>query len=168
MFISGYYKESINEGLGLRAVVFISGCKHGCQGCFNREAWNFRNGEEFTINEQLEVIEDIKSNPLLSGLTLCGGDPFFSARDASAFLSLCREHIPDLNVWAYSGFTFEEIKQDEDMLELLMLCDVLIDGKFIENEKDTTLQFRGSKNQRVIDVKRSLKTNVITILTNVV
>jgi anaerobic ribonucleoside-triphosphate reductase activating protein len=165
MYISGYYKESINEGYGLRSVIFISGCFHACKGCFNEAAWNFKHGEEFTIDKQLEVINDIKNNPLIDGITLCGGDPFFSAKEVIEFLTLCKQHIPNINVWTYSGFTYEEIIRSKLLKQLLEMCDVLIDGRFIIEEKDTTLLFRGSKNQRIIDIPASLKNNCATLLT---
>lgn len=164
MYLSGYYKESINEGSGLRAVLFISGCKHACEGCFNSQAWNFRYGEEFTLDRQIEIIEEVKNNPLLSGITLCGGDPFFSAKELIDFVDMYRREVNEANVWAYSGFTFEEIMQDETMKQLLERCDVLIDGKFILEQKDTRLKFRGSKNQRIIDVKASLDSGSVQVI----
>lgn len=166
MHLSGYYKESINEGYGLRSVLFISGCKHACLGCFNEAAWDFKYGEEFTYNRQLEIIDDIKNNPLIDGITLCGGDPFFSAKEVVLFLKLCKYHIPNINVWAYSGYTYEEIVKNKNLKELLVMCDVLIDGRFVLEEKDTTLLFRGSKNQRIINVQESLKNNCIKLLTS--
>ncbi|MNW28184.1 Pyruvate formate-lyase 1-activating enzyme [compost metagenome] len=150
MNICGYYPESINEGEGLRAVIFISGCKHKCPGCFNPESWSFEAGEEFTAERQLEIISDVKNNPLLDGITLCGGDPFFSPIETAAFVRLFRESCPGKTVWAYSGFTYEQIRRSVNMNELLSLCDVLIDGRFVEAQKDLTLAFRGSRNQRII------------------
>lgn len=165
MHLSGYYKESINEGYGLRSVLFISGCLHACKGCFNEAAWDFKYGEEFTLEKQLKVINDIKNNPLIDGLTLCGGDPFFSPKEVIEFLKLCKLHIPNINVWAYSGFKYEEILRSKLLTEMLGMCDVLIDGRFVLEEKDTTLLFRGSKNQRIIDIQESLKNDCIKLLT---
>lgn len=156
MNICGYYPESINEGSGIRAVIFISGCKHYCSGCFNPLSWNFNYGIKFDSAEQHRIISEIQNNPLLDGITLCGGDPFYSARELLPFVEKFRLACPDLNVWAYSGFTYEEIVNDPVMRRLLERCDVLIDGRFIEKYKDLTLPFRGSRNQRIIDVKRSL------------
>ncbi|MEK5036316.1 anaerobic ribonucleoside-triphosphate reductase activating protein [Paenibacillus sp. FSL R7-0302] len=167
MYLSGYYKESINEGSGLRSVLFISGCKHACEGCFNTNAWDFKHGEEFTIKRQLEIIDDVKSNPLLDGITLCGGDPFFSTKEVIPFIKLLREQVPNISVWSYSGFTYEEICSNRVMKQLLLLCDVLIDGRFILAERDTTLLFRGSRNQRIIDVKESQEKGCVTLLTSV-
>ena len=158
MNITGYYRESINEGEGLRAVVFISGCRHACPGCFNASAWAFNAGDPFTEERQLEVIEDVAKNPMLDGLTLCGGDPFFSAQECAAFVRKFRERCPDRTVWAYTGFTFEALLRDPGRRELAELCDVIIDGRFVEAQKDTTLRFRGSRNQRIINVRESLDT----------
>ncbi|MCR8641066.1 anaerobic ribonucleoside-triphosphate reductase activating protein [Paenibacillus sp. N1-5-1-14] len=156
MNLCGYYRESINEGLGIRSVIFISGCRHRCKGCFNPESWNFELGEPFDERKQLEIINDIKHNPLVDGITFCGGDPFFSASELIPFVQQFRRECSTKNVWAYSGFTYEEIMADEKMHELLTLCDVLVDGRFEEKQKDLTLAFRGSRNQRIIDVTKSL------------
>jgi anaerobic ribonucleoside-triphosphate reductase activating protein len=157
MNICGYYPESINEGSGIRAVIFISGCRHYCPGCFNAASWNFNYGNQFDSAEQQRIISEIQSNPLIDGITLCGGDPFFSASELVPFVEKFRSACPDLDVWAYSGFTYEEIVNDAGMKQLLEQCDVIIDGRFMEKYKDLTLQFRGSRNQRIINVKRSLE-----------
>lgn len=156
MHICEYRKESINEGIGLRAVVFISGCRHACQGCFNPESWDFSYGQPFTRAYQQEVIQEISDNPLLHGLTLCGGDPFFSATACAAFITSFRQACLDKTVWAYTGFTFEALLLLDEQRKLLELCDVIIDGKFKAEQKDTSLRFRGSRNQRIIDVRKSL------------
>lgn len=156
MNICGYYPESINEGSGIRAVIFISGCKHYCPGCFNPVTWNFNHGKPFDQNEQKRIIADCQSNPLLDGITLCGGDPFFSAGKLQPFVEEYRASCPSHTVWAYSGFTYDEIMSDPVKRHLLTLCDVLIDGKFILEQQDLTLAFRGSRNQRIIDVQASL------------
>lgn len=166
MNISGYCAESITEGEGFRGVVYISGCRHKCKGCFNKETWDFKHGEPFTIELQEEVIEDIRRNPLVDGLTLCGGDPFFSAAEVSKFVRRFRSVCPEKTVWAYTGFRYEEILQNPVMFSLLALCDVIVDGRFIIKEKDMTLKFRGSRNQRIIDVQESLKTGKVASLCN--
>lgn len=159
MNICGFYPESINEGLGLRSVVFISGCEHYCKGCFSKETWDYNLGEKFTVNKQNEIIEQIKNNPLIDGVTLCGGDPFFSASEVIPFIKTLKITIPIINIWSYTGFTYEEIinSNDNNKINLLKECNVIIDGKFIQELKDITLAFRGSSNQRIINVQESLK-----------
>ncbi|KAF6579168.1 anaerobic ribonucleoside-triphosphate reductase activating protein [Paenibacillus sp. EKM212P] len=165
MNLCGYIPESLNEGYGLRTVVFISGCRHACPGCFNPESWSFRAGEPFTPQRQQEVIRDIMENPLLDGLTLCGGDPFFSAAECSQFVRDFREACPDRTVWAYTGFVYEDLLTDPERQELALLCDVIVDGRFVEQQKDLTLPFRGSRNQRLVDVKASIQAGYVVSLT---
>ncbi|KYG94197.1 anaerobic ribonucleoside-triphosphate reductase activating protein [Paenibacillus polymyxa] len=165
MNLCGYIPESLNEGYGLRTVVFISGCRHACPGCFNPESWSFRAGEPFTPQRQQEVIRDIMENPLLDGLTLCGGDPFFSAAECSQFVRDFREACPDRTVWAYTGFVYEDLLTDQERQELALLCDVIVDGRFVEQQKDLTLPFRGSRNQRLVDVKASIQAGYTVSLT---
>ncbi|MDY7991715.1 anaerobic ribonucleoside-triphosphate reductase activating protein [Paenibacillus polymyxa] len=165
MNLCGYIPESLNEGYGLRTVVFISGCRHACPGCFNPESWSFRAGEPFTPQRQQEVIRDIMENPLLDGLTLCGGDPFFSAAECSQFVRDFREACPDRTVWAYTGFVYEDLLTDQERQELTLLCDVIVDGRFVEQQKDLTLPFRGSRNQRLVDVKASIQAGYTVSLT---
>lgn len=158
MNICGYYPESINEGEGMRAVIFLSGCRHRCPGCFNPETWNFNYGEPFTPERQREIIQEIAANPLLDGLTLAGGDPFFSAGEAVEFIHELRTALPDFPIWIYSGYTYEEITATPGSPEyhLLQQCQILIDGRFMEELKDTTLPYRGSTNQRIINISASL------------
>ncbi|MNV21995.1 Pyruvate formate-lyase 1-activating enzyme [compost metagenome] len=153
--ICGYIPESINDGNGLRAVVFFSGCKHKCLGCHNESSWDFAAGEPFTEDAQDQIIEDICSNPLLDGLTLSGGDPFFSPNEVSDFIDRFRKRS-SLSIWIYSGFIFEAIKRDPQKKNLLVKCDVLVDGKFYLSQRDSSLLFRGSKNQRIIDIQKSM------------
>jgi anaerobic ribonucleoside-triphosphate reductase activating protein len=163
MNICGFSPESINEGIGLRALIFISGCEHYCDGCFSKETWDYNYGLKFTYEKQIEIINIIANNPLLDGVTLLGGDPFYSAKEVIEFINLLKLKASHLNIWSYTGFTFEEIlnSKNKDMIELLKLCDVIIDGRFINEQRDLTLPFKGSKNQRIIDVKKSLEINEI-------
>ncbi|WP_019635331.1 anaerobic ribonucleoside-triphosphate reductase activating protein [Paenibacillus fonticola] len=158
MNICGYYPESINEGEGLRAALFISGCRHYCKGCFSPATWNFNYGEPFTPEREREIIRDIAGNPLLSGLSILGGDPFFSAAEVSSFLDRLREATGPLSVWIYSGYTFEELNQDAESPEygLLSRCQVLVDGRYVDELRDPSLLYRGSSNQRLIDIPASL------------
>ncbi|OWR27406.1 anaerobic ribonucleoside-triphosphate reductase activating protein [Saccharibacillus sp. O23] len=165
MNICGYYPESINEGEGLRASVFISGCKHYCQGCFSARTWNFDYGEPFDLRRQQEIIAEMADNPLLDGLTLAGGDPFFSAGEAAAFLDLARASLPDLNVWMYTGYTFEQLasRPGSDEYELLRRGQVLVDGRFEQDLRDVSLLYRGSSNQRLIRIPESLERGEIVL-----
>ncbi|GAB6929409.1 anaerobic ribonucleoside-triphosphate reductase activating protein [Paenibacillus sp. JCM 10914] len=160
MNICGYIPESINEGPGLRAVLFVSGCRHACIGCFNAESWNFAAGEPFTEEIAMGILQDIKDNPLLDGVTLCGGDPFFSPEECAAFVSKLKTACPGKNVWAYTGFTFEALMRQPRQRELAILCDVIVDGKFMLEQRDVSLPFRGSSNQRLIDVVASVDRGV--------
>ncbi|MGG3278902.1 anaerobic ribonucleoside-triphosphate reductase activating protein [Paenibacillus solani] len=160
MNVCGYIPESINEGQGLRAVLFVSGCRHACAGCFNEASWDFEAGELFTEEMSAAILQDIINNPLLDGLTLCGGDPFFSPEECTAFVRKLRNLCPAKNIWAYTGFTFEALMRQPRLRELAELCDVIVDGKFEEERKDVSLPFRGSSNQRLVDVPASLKRGV--------
>lgn len=142
----------------MRAVLFLSGCRHRCPGCFNPKTWNFNFGEPFTLERQREIIAEIAANPLLDGLTLAGGDPFFSAEEAAGFIQELRSVLPEYPIWIYTGYTYEELTATPGSSEwnLLALCQVVIDGRFVEELKDTTLPYRGSSNQRIIDIQASL------------
>lgn len=153
--------DSIVDGVGLRAVIFFAGCPHRCKGCHNPQSWNIGYGKEYTIDD---VVEEIKSNKAIQGITFSGGDPFFQAKE---ILELAKEiKQNEYNLWAYTGFTFEEIIKDNVKLELLKQIDVLVDGRFVEELKDLTLRFRGSSNQRIIDVQKSIQENKIILYMN--
>lgn len=157
MNLCGYIPESINEGPGVRAVLFISGCRHACPGCFNPASWDFEAGEPFTWSRQQEILQEVADNPIVDGITLCGGDPFFSAEGCVSLVKEFRVRCPEKNVWAYTGFTFEALMRQAKLRELALLCDVIVDGQFVLAERDVALPFRGSRNQRLIDVKASVE-----------
>jgi anaerobic ribonucleoside-triphosphate reductase activating protein len=163
MYISGIVYESLVDGIGVRATIFISGCLHQCKGCQNPKTHNFKNGKEFTPELQKEIINKIKDDPLIQGITLSGGDPVYSARDLIEFIVSAKLMLNDINIWLYTGFKFEELVNSTDIYKKLLvsMCDVIVDGEFIEEQKDITLSFKGSKNQRIIDVKKSLEQNDI-------
>ncbi len=156
-------KTDIANGPGVRVSLFVSGCTHHCKGCFNPETWDFNYGQEFTGETQEEVLELLKPN-FISGLTLLGGEPFEPANQRALlpFLKKVRERYPSKTIWCYTGYLLDEQLWKEGFArceatdELLSLLDVLVDGEFMQEEKDISLQFRGSKNQRVIDVRGSL------------
>ena len=146
--ICGFEPESIVDGEGIRFVVFTQGCPHNCEGCHNPQSHDFKAGTQYDTED---IISMIKKNPLIQGVTLSGGEPFCQSE---ACLEIAKAvHQMGKNVWCYTGYEFYEIIGNP----LLKEIDVLIDGKFILAEKSLDLKFRGSLNQRVIDVKESFK-----------
>ncbi len=162
MKMAGFYDESISNGLGWRAVLFCSGCPHHCPNCQNLEAQDFNYGQDF--NED-EIMKKINDNSIIKGVTLSGGEPLCpqNIKDELHFVKRLKKEKPNFNVWCYTGYTYEELKarNDETTNELLDNIDVLVDGRFVEAKKDPDLMFRGSSNQRVLDVKECLKENKI-------
>ena len=160
MKIAGFYDESISNGLGWRAVLFVSGCPHHCPGCHNKEAQDFNYGEEF--NEE-EILKRIKENSILNGITISGGEPLCKENIPGVlkFIKDVKEIRPEFNVWCYSGYTLDQLidRNDEETNECLNQIDVLVDGRFVEAKKDPTLKFRGSSNQRILDLIPSLQTH---------
>ena len=160
MKIAGFYDESISNGLGWRAVLFVSGCPHHCPGCHNKEAQDFNYGEEF--NEE-EILKRIKENSILNGITISGGEPLCKENIPGVlkFIKDVKEIRPEFNVWCYSGYTLDQLidRNDEETNKCLNEIDVLVDGRFVEEKKDPTLKFRGTSNQRILDLKPSLQTH---------
>lgn len=160
--IASYIDDSIVDGPGIRFTIFFQGCDHKCKGCFNPETRDFNKG---TLIEEEELFNRIKENPLLSGVTFSGGDPFYQIKGALSLAKLIK--TTNLNIFAYTGFLYEELlekaKSDKDLDELLHLVDYLVDGPFILEQKDISLRYRGSKNQRIIDLKKSLNERKIVI-----
>lgn len=152
--MAGVVRESIVDGPGLRMAVFCQGCPHGCPGCHNQETHDFAGGYDCEIEK---IVQAVKADPLLDGVTFSGGEPFCQPE---AFFNLAlalKELRPDLNLMAYSGYTYEELTamHSEGVDRLLAIIDYLVDGPFILAERDLTLLFRGSANQRVIDMNRT-------------
>lgn len=154
-------KYDVANGEGIRTSIFVTGCNHHCKGCFNEEYQDFDFGDKWTDKETREVIEDLKL-PEVSGLTLIGGEPMEHPRELKEIVEKIKSEV-DKTIWIYSGFTYEKILEDEDKLALLKECDILVDGLFIEKELDLSLRFRGSRNQRVIDIQKSLANGEVTI-----
>lgn len=163
-------KYDIANGLGVRVSLFVSGCTHHCKNCFNAIAWDFAYGTPFTEETEIELLKDL-SHPMIEGLSLLGGEPMEPENQFGliSFLRKVKQQFPNKTIWCYTGYTLEK-----DLLEgrahtpitdeLLSYVDVLVDGKFEENLKDITLKFRGSSNQRVIDMKETLKNKQIMLL----
>ena len=159
--LAGYDWESFADADGVSCVLFFSGCCHMCEGCHSPQTHDFNYGLEITDEVINRINEEIDKRPFLNALVLSGGDPMCSAREILELLP--KIHIPKNNIWCYSGFTFEQIQKNKDMSALLDRCSCLIDGKFDINKRDVSLRFRGSSNQRIIDVKQSLKENKIVL-----
>lgn len=161
--LSGIAYESLVNGPGMRRVFFSQGCKHNCKGCFNPDTHDFNGGE---IRNMDELIKDVIENPILRGVTFSGGDPWEQADKFAYMAKEFKDH--KLSVWSYTGYTFEYILEHKDerkgWAELLNNIDVLVDGKFEEDKKEDGLKFRGSSNQRIIDVSESLKSGKVIIL----
>lgn len=170
MKYSGIKKHDVANGLGVRVSLFVSGCTHHCKGCFNPETWDFNYGEEFTEGVAEEILEALKPK-YIRGFSLLGGEPF-EPENQKVMVKLLRrikETYPEKTIWCYSGYNFET-----DMLsgklgdynitkEMLSYIDVLVDGEFHLEEKNLKLRFRGSSNQRLIDVPASLKKDTVVL-----
>ena len=154
-------KYDVANGEGIRTSIFVTGCNHHCKGCFNEEYQDFDFGDKWTDIETKEVIEDLKLQEV-SGLTLLGGEPMEHPKELREIIKKIKREV-DKSIWVYSGFTYEKILEDEEKLALLKECDILVDGLFIEKELDLSLRFRGSRNQRVIDIQKSLANGEVTI-----
>ncbi len=163
-------KRDIANGVGVRVSLFVSGCTHRCKNCFNQETWDFSYGEEFTEDTENLILEYLGPS-FVNGLSLLGGEPFerINQERLVPFLRKVKSAFPDKDIWCYTGYLFDKELLQESRArckftdEMLSMIDILVDGKYIEEEKDISLQFRGSKNQRVIDVKRSLSENSVVL-----
>lgn len=154
-------KYDVANGFGIRVSIFCTGCTHKCPGCFNELYQDPNYGEKWT-KEQTDLVVKYMEDTAVKGLTLLGGEPFQN----TWLVDVIREVKKQTNkeIWAYSGYTYEKLIEDEDRLEMLKECDILIDGPFIQELKDLKLRFRGSSNQRVIDVQKTLETGKVVVL----
>ena len=154
LHISGIIPESIVDGPGIRYTIFVQGCPHHCPGCHNPQTHPFEGGKECSTEE---IVAEIKQDPLISGVTFSGGEPMCQAK-ALTELAKALKNIGK-NIICYTGYTFEQLmeEQDPDRMELLKQCRYLIDGPFLLAEKSLMVKFRGSKNQRILDVRASLE-----------
>lgn len=160
MRIAGFVEESIVDGPGFRIVIFFQGCAHHCYGCHNPETWDFEGGKEVSFDLIKKIIDD---NPYADGITLSGGDPLYQIDASTEIAEYAKSK--GLDVILYTGFLFEEVlemtKANQRLKDLLNNVDTLIDGPFILEQRHFSLKFRGSSNQRIIDVKKSLMQNKI-------
>lgn len=157
--IAGAVSESIVDGPGIRYTVFTQGCPFRCKGCHNPQAQTLNGG----IDVKLSILyEEIKSDPLITGITFSGGEPFIQPTPLIVFAKFLR--AAGYNLWSYSGYTFEKLVNDKKRLALLEQLDVVVDGPFMMNKKSMMIDFRGSTNQRIIDVQASLKTGKVVLM----
>ncbi len=161
--LAGIAQNSLVNGPGLRKVFFSQGCNHKCKNCFNPTTWSFEDGEIFDCNE---LIEKVKYESFLDGVTFSGGDPF---QQPIPFAYMVKKlHEAHINIWIYTGYTFDQLlllaNKDENIKIMIENCDVIVDGRFVEELADQQLKFRGSSNQNIIDVPASLKANKIILI----
>lgn len=161
----------IANGTGCRTVLFVSGCRNACKGCFQPQTWDFGYGESFDEKVQEEVLKSLEPD-YITGITVLGGEPFEpeNQKELVPFMRKVVARYPNKNVWAFTGYIYDKDlvaggrRHTEDTDELLSMIDVLVDGPFQEEKKDITLKFRGSSNQRILDLKETIRTgNIITL-----
>lgn len=162
--IADYKPYNFVDGEGVRCSLYVSGCPFACPGCYNKIAQNFDYGEVYTQDLEDQIIEDLRAE-YCQGLTLLGGEPMLNTQ---VLLKLCHrvrdEFGKDKDIWSWTGYTWEELMDEsDDKKELLTLIDVLVDGRYIAAQRDLTLQFRGSANQRIIDVPKSLEAQSVIL-----
>lgn len=155
-------KYDVANGPGIRTTFFVTGCTANCKSCFNKEYMNPKYGKLWTDEQTNLIIENLKKDEI-EGLTILGGEPFESTRDLIEIVGKIRENT-DKSIWIFSGFLFEILINSKQARKLLSLCDVLVDGPFVEELKDLRLKFKGSSNQRTIDIQKSLEKNEVCIL----
>ncbi len=169
MYYGNIKKLDIADGEGVRVSLFVSGCRNRCKGCFQPQTWDFCYGELYTAETEKTLLEAL-DKPYVDGLTLLGGEPFEpeNQRELVGLLRHVRDILPEKNIWCYSGYTLEEMCSEghphcEVTDEMLSMIDVLVEGRFVEEKKNLSLRFRGSSNQRVLDLKKTLESGEIVL-----
>lgn len=152
----------VANGIGIRVTIFVTGCTHNCYNCFNKEYQDFNFGKKWTNKETKQVIKYLQK-PEVEGLTILGGEPMQNTKDLIPIVRTIKKEV-NKPIWVYSGDTLEEILENNLKTELLKECDVLVDGLFVEELKDLRLKFRGSSNQRIIDIKKTLEKGQVELL----
>lgn len=153
--VAGILKETMTDGPGFRTSIYSQGCLHKCPNCHNPQTWDFKSGEEYTI----EQLFDIVVNEEFSDVTFSGGDPMFQV-DAFTELAKMVKERTNKTIWMYTGFVYESIIKDAKMSQILPFIDVLVDGPYKDELRDTSLRFRGSSNQRIIELKNGIAQNI--------
>ncbi|MBO5488814.1 MAG: anaerobic ribonucleoside-triphosphate reductase activating protein [Eubacterium sp.] len=168
MYYGDIKQYDIANGIGVRVTLFVSGCTHHCKDCFNKETWDFHYGNPFTQKEEEQIIEYLKPD-YVAGLTLLGGEPMEPSNQEALlpFVKRVKETYPNKSIWCYTGYLFDRdilenmCQHSEITKELIQYIDILVDGEFVTEKKNLKVNFRGSDNQRIIDVKKSLATSEI-------
>ena len=157
-------KCSVSNGLGVRTVLWISGCNIHCKNCHNQSTWDFNSGIPFTDDTMQEILYDL-SKPYIKGLTLSGGHPLdpINAPEVLKIVKRVKMVFPNKDIWIYTGYVWEDIIKDDTLKEILKYTDVLVDGAYIDELRDISLAFRGSSNQRIIDVQKTLDSNEVVL-----
>ena len=161
--IIDYKAFNFVDGEGVRNSLYVSGCMFHCKGCYNAATWSFKAGIPYTKELEEQIMRDL-AQPYVQGLTLLGGEPFLNTGILIPLVKRIRKELPEKDIWSWTGYTWEELMlETPDKLELLQLVDILVDGRFDIAKKNLMLQFRGSSNQRIIDVKKSLDQGKVVI-----
>ncbi len=161
--IIDYKAFNFVDGEGVRNSLYVSGCMFHCEGCYNVATWSFNAGIPYTAKLEEQIMEDL-AQPYVQGLTLLGGEPFLNTGILLPLVKRIRKELPDKDIWSWTGYTWEEMMlETPDKLELLSLIDILVDGRYDKSKRNLMLQFRGSSNQRIIDVQKSLKSGQVVI-----
>ena len=157
-------KCSVSNGLGVRTVLWVSGCNIHCKNCHNQSTWDFNSGIPFTEDTMQELLYDL-SKPYIKGCTLSGGHPLdpLNAPEVLKIVKRVKMVFPNKDIWIYSGYVWEDIIKDDTLKEILKYTDVLVDGAYVDELRDISLPFKGSSNQRIIDVSKSLKANEVIL-----
>ena len=161
--IIDYKAFNFVDGEGVRNSLYVSGCMFHCKGCYNASTWSFKAGIPYTKELEEQIMRDL-AQPYVQGLTLLGGEPFLNTGILIPLVKRIHKELPEKDIWSWTGYTWEELMlETPDKLELLHLVDILVDGRFDITKKNLMLQFRGSSNQRIIDVKKSLNQGEVVI-----
>lgn len=144
--------DTVVDGPGLRASIYLAGCYHKCPGCHNPQSWDMNGGKEMEVDEIVEILKQSGHTKF----TITGGDPFYQPMGLLELVVQIRKEIPGSNIWCYTGFLFEDLLDREEMVLILKNIDVLVDGPFIQELRDETLMYRGSSNQRVLEIPKDL------------
>ncbi len=157
--IAGIVDESIVDGPGIRYTIFTQGCPFRCKGCHNVQSQSLTGGLEVTLRC---LYDEIKANPLIKGVTFSGGEPFIQTKPLTILSKILKEE--NYSLWSYTGYIYDKLLEDKDRFELLKFLDVVVDGPYVESKRSFDIDFRGSTNQRLIDVQRSLDENKVVLL----